>query len=123
MSEEVKFDIGDKAEALYFTVLDITTNRKHYPTKFRRVADKLQELALNIYSDVIDANSFRIDSPTQRQKRFDFQTSAITNCNKFLSLNKYSLHAQLISAATSESWTNLAHDVKYMTLAWRKNQT
>lgn len=120
MSEEVKFDIGDKAEALYFSVFDLTTSRQHYPVKFRRLADTLQKYALNIHSDVMDANSFRNDSPSQRQKRFDYQTSAITHCNKFLSLVKYSLHAHLISAATCETWTSLTHDVKYMTLAWRK---
>lgn len=121
MSGEVKFDIGDKAEELYFSVFDLTTNRQHYPTKFRRMADRLQDYALGIHSDVMDANSFRTDTASQRSKRFDFQTSAITKCNKFLSLTKYSLHAHLISAATSEKWTNLAHDIKYMTLAWRKS--
>jgi|P1105metagenome_2_1110788.scaffolds.fasta_scaffold00162_57 hypothetical protein len=120
MSEEVKFDIGDKAEELLFSVFDLTTSRQHYPVKFRRLADQLQTYALNIHSNVMDANSFRTDSSSQRQKRFDFQTSAVTNCNKFLSLVKYSLHAHLISAATGESWSALAHDVKYMTLAWRK---
>lgn len=121
MSSEVKFDIGDKAEELYFSVFDLTTNREHYPTKFRRLADQLQKYALGIHSDVMDANSFRTDTVSQRNKRFDFQTSAITKCNKFLSLTKYSLHAHLISAAIGETWTNLAHDVKFMTLAWRKS--
>lgn len=58
MNDEVKFDIGDKAEALYFSVFDLTTNHQHYPTKFRRIADQLQQYALGIHSDVMDANSF-----------------------------------------------------------------
>ena len=89
--------------------------------KFRRMADRLQEYALDIHSDVMDANSFPSDSAKHKQMRYDLQTSAITKCNKFLSLTKYSLHAHLISAATSEAWTNLAHDIKFMTLAWRKS--
>ena len=120
MNDDIRFKIGDKAEKLYFTVFDLTTNRKNYPIKFRRLADKLQEYALDIHSDVIDANSFKADSATHKQKRYDLQTSAITKCNKFASLIKYSLHAHLISAATSEKWTNLVHDIKYMTLSWRK---
>lgn len=120
MSDGVKFDIGDKAEKLYFSVFDLTTNRSHYPVKFRRMADRLQEYALDIHSDLLDANSYTQDTPMHKQARFDLKTSAITKCNKFLSLTKYSLHAHLISAATSEEWTNLAHDIKYMTLAWRK---
>ena len=120
MSSELNFEIGNKAEKLYFSVFDITTNRKHYPVKFRRLADKLQEIALDIYSDVLDANSIKVGSQYQN-KRYELQTSAITKCNKMASLIKYSLHAELISTATSEAWINLIHDIKYMTLAWRKS--
>ena len=118
--EEQKFEIGSKAEQLYFKVFDATTNRQHYPVRFRRLADKLQEVSLEIYSDLMDANSFKTDTIQHRTARFDLQTKAITKCNKFLSLTKYSLHAKLISFATSEEWTQLAHDVKFMSLAWRK---
>lgn len=120
MSDETKFEIGNKAELLYYSVFDLTTNRQHYPVKFRRLADKLQEYALDIHGDVLDANAYPTDSYEHKQKRWDLQTSAITKCNKFLSLTKYSLHAHLISAATSEKWVALAHDVKFMTLRWRK---
>lgn len=120
MNDETKFEIGNKAELLYYSVFDLTTNRQHYPVKFRRLADKLQEYALDIHSDILDANSFHNNSIEHRQKRWDLQTSAITKCNKFLSLTKYSLHANLISAATSEKWAELAHDVKFMALRWRK---
>lgn len=121
MSDGVRFEIGDKSEKLYFSIFDLTTNRSHYPVKFRRMADKLQEYALDIHSNLLDANSYPTDSYKHKRERYDLQTKAITNCNKILSLIKYSLHAQLISAATSEEWTNLVHDIKYMTLAWRKS--
>lgn len=120
MSDERKFEIGEKSEQLYFKVFDLTTNRQHYPVKFRRMADKMQEYALEIHSDILDANSYTSGSPAHKQKRYDLQTCAITKCNKFLSLTKYCLHAHLISFATCEEWTNLVHDIKYMTLAWRK---
>jgi len=120
MGETIKFEIGNKTEKLFFSVFDITTNRSHYPVKFRRLADRLQEYALDIHSNVLDANAFKADTPQHKAKRYELQTSAITKCNKFLSLTKYSLHAQLISFATSEEWTNLVHDIKYMALAWRK---
>ena len=37
MSEEIKFEIGNKAEQLLFSVFDITTNRNHYIVRFRRL--------------------------------------------------------------------------------------
>ena len=121
MAEETRFNLADKAEKLYFEVFDITTNRDHYPVKYRRMADRLQEYALDIHSDIMDANAFQSDTLQHKAKRFDLQTNAITKCNKFLSLVKYSLHAKLISFAKSEEWTKIAHDIKNMALAWRKN--
>lgn len=120
MSEETKFLIGEKAEILYTEVFDLTTNRQHYPVKFRRLADKLQEYALDIHSDIMDANSYPTDTSNHKQKRYDLQTSAITKCNKLASLVKYSLHAHLISFSTSEKLIALIHDVKFMAFAWRK---
>ena len=117
---ETKFELADKAEALYFSVFDITTSRNHYPVRFQRLASRLQECALDIHSNILDANAFKSDSALHRAKRFDLQTSAITLCNKFMSLTKYSLQANLISSATSEKWAALVHDIKCMTLAWRK---
>ena len=119
MSEST-FQLVDKAEQLVFAVLDITTNRSHYPVKFRRLSDRLQEYVLNIQSSVIDANSIKPDTEFRKARRFELQTQAIAGCNKFLSLTKYSLHAKLISSSTSEVWTGLAHDIKFMALAWRK---
>ena len=31
MSDETKFEIGNKAELLYYSIFDLTTNRQHYP--------------------------------------------------------------------------------------------
>lgn len=121
--DEQKFEIANKAEKLYFSVFDYTTNRQHYPVRFRRLGDRLQEYALDIHSDLLDANSFTADTIQHKAKRYELKTSAITKCNKFLSLTKYSLHAHLISFATSEAWTELVNDIKFMTLAWRKNCT
>ena len=116
MSKSSVFDLGVKAEQLYFNIFDITTSRDHYPVRHRRLADKLQEYALEIHSNIIDANSLKNDNP----QRFVLQTSVISTCDKLLSLTKYSVYAKLISFATSEKWTGLIHDIKYMTLAWRK---
>ena len=119
-NDNIKFEIGDRAEKLYFDVFDLTTNRSSYPVKFRKLSDRLQEYSLDIYSDLLDANAYKSDTIQNKQKRFDLQTSAITKCNKLASLVKYSLHAHLISVATSERWISLIHDIKYMSLAWRK---
>lgn len=79
MSEEVRFEIGNKAEQLYFSVFDITTIRQHYPVRYRRIADKLQEISLNIYGYLLDANSYVPDSEGHGAKRIEKQTF-LPNC-------------------------------------------
>jgi len=120
MSDESRFEIGNKAEQLYFSVFDLTTNRSHYPTKFRRMADELQKCALTIHDNLLSANSIKPDTLQRKTKRYDLQIEAVAQCNRVLSLAKYSMHKNLISSATGEQWTELAHDIKFMTLAWSK---
>lgn len=115
------FEIGVKAEALYFEVFDRTTSRDHYPVRFRRLSDRIQECALNIYCNAVDANAVRSDTVRGKERAYELKTAVVSDCNKLLSLTKYSMAKKLISAATGESWTELIHDVKFMTLAWRKN--
>lgn len=114
MTDEKRFAIGDKAEKLYFKVFDVTTDRKHYPIKYNRLVKRLQDTSLDIYGFLTDANS------SEKQERYKLQTQGITRCNQLASLLKYSLHAKLISAATCEELIDLVHDVKFMSLAWRK---
>lgn len=101
------------------SVLDITTSKSHYPVRFRRLSDKLQESALDIYCLSEDANGIKTDTQKRKDTRFDLQTSVISCCNKFQKLAEYSLHAKLISESTSDLWSSLATDIKYMTLAAR----
>lgn len=113
--------IASKAEELLFAVFDQTTNRNHYPVKYRRLADCLQDCVLKIQSNILDANELRTDIQAHSTRRYALQTNVVSKCNQFLSLTKYSMKASLISAATGEKLTQLAHDIKYMTLAWRKS--
>ena len=121
MGEPEKFEIVDKAEKLMYHVLDMTTNRKNYPVKYRRVADHLQLFGINLVSYIVSANTIWSSTAESKRRKAELQTQAIAELDKFLLLAKYSLHANLISAATAEKWTALAHDVKYMTIAWRKS--
>lgn len=118
---EDKFQIGVKAEKLYYDVFDITTNRNHYPVKFRRLSDKLQEYALNIYCNSIDANTTPANNERNKCVRFNLKTSVISDCVKLQSLTQYSLHKNLISAATSERWVGLISEIRRMTFSWRKS--
>lgn len=87
---EQSFELAKKSEELYFSIFDITTNRDHYPVRHQRLSARLQDYALDIHGDILDANAYRADTPAQKMKRYEFQTKAITDCNKLMSLVKYS---------------------------------
>ena len=120
---EKTFNIGIKAEALFASVFDATTSRNHYPVRFKRLADRMQDCVSNIYCDAIDANEMPINTQSRKDAKFDLQTRVISNCKKMLMLSKYSLEKKMISGATCELWTGLIMDIKYMTLAWRSKNT
>ena len=113
------FVIGDKAKELMTNILDITTSRNHYPVRYKRVSDKLQECALNIYCFANDANGIVANSQTRKDRKYDLQTDVVTNCDKLLAFIEYSLYAHLIGGTTCEKWIGLVKDIKYMTLSWR----
>ena len=113
------FTIGEKAKELMTSILDITTSRSHYPIKFKRVSDRLQECALNIYCLSVDANGIVANTQGRKDKKYDLQTEIVTNCDKLLSFAEYSLNTHMISGSICEKWTGLAKDIKFMTLSWR----
>ena len=120
---EKRFLIGDKACELMTSVLDITTSKSHYPVRFRRLSDRLQECAIDIYCFSEDANGVKTDTQKRVEARYDLQTKVISCCNKFQKLAEYSLHAKLIGGTTCDKWSSLATDIKYMTLAARSKLT
>jgi hypothetical protein len=120
MSKENSFQIGNKAETLYNEIFDITTSKKHMPVRFVRLAHRMEDYALEIHSNVYDANALRADISAHKQKRFSLQTSAIANCDKLESLITYTRRKELISDSVCEKVVALISDIRNMTLSWRK---
>ena len=113
------FTISDKAKELFVCVFDSTTSRNHYPVRFKRLADRMQEFVLDIYCNVTDANSIQANTQNRKDKRYDLQTHVIADCDKILTLVEYSYCKHMISGKTCEIWSGLIKDIKYMTLSWR----
>lgn len=115
-----EFKIGKKAEIVITYTLDVTTNRKSFPVKYRRIVDRMQIYAFEIFDNVMDANE--CDVRTDALERRRLQTRAISICNRLLVLINYCLAKNLISSATCEAWTEHVCNVKYMTLHWRTRE-
>lgn len=76
-------------------------------------------MSMDIYEFLIDANRLNVNS--EKEKRFQLQTRAITSCDKLSCLVEMSMNLRIIDSGRSEYWQGLINDVKYMTFSWRKN--
>lgn len=107
-----------KAIKLMEDSIRITSNRKRYPVKYIQIIKRIQNTAIDIYEQLIDANRLKLDA--NKTERFMLQTKAITSCDKLSCYVEISLRLELIGIGVVEKWQKEINDVKYMAIAWRK---
>lgn len=96
----------------------VTSNRKRYPVKYIQLIKRIQNMSMDIYELLIDAN--RLNVITSKETRQQLQTKAITTCDKLSSFIEMSMNLKIIGSDTVCTWQKLVTDVKYMTIAWRE---
>ncbi len=117
-AKEKEMQVIIKAKELSFYTLEITSNCKTFPKKFRfTLVDRMQRKSFDIYERLLEANRARVEN---KILRYDLQTNAITYCEELLFYIESSLRLNLITPKRAEYWSGLVSDVKHMTLAWRK---
>lgn len=117
-SKEKEMQVIIKAKELSFYTLEITSNCKTYPKKFRfTLVDRMQRKSFDIYERLLEANRVRIEN---KVLRYDLQSNAITYCEELLYYIEMSMRLNIITPKRAEYWSSLVSDVKHMTLAWRK---
>ena len=112
-----KLDVIIKAIELMEYTIRITSNRKRYPIKYIQIIKRIQNISMDIYEFLIDAN--RLNLSTSKLDRLELQTKAITSCDKLSCLVEMSMNLSIIGSDTVVNWQKLIEDVKYMTIAWR----
>lgn len=113
--------VSVKAQELMVHTYKLTSNCDRYPKKYRHsLADRMQLLSMDVYEALIRAN--RTSNITNKNKRCDYITEAITNCDFLLKYIELSMELKLLNARSSQYWSGLASDVKHMALAWRKRE-
>ncbi len=119
MADE-KLDVIVKAIELYDHTLTITSNRKKYPAKYRVLVERTQNVCIDIYEFLMEANRKRLDNPEERIERRKLQTNAITYCDQLNLHIEVAKNHNLISMKSCDYWSKLVCDVKHMAIAWRK---
>ena len=110
-----------KAKELAVHTFKLTSNTERYPKKYRHsLVDRMQLKSLDIYETLMEAN--RINNVRHRQERCECITKAITYCDELLFFIELSMNLGLLADKSAAYWSGLAHDVKYMSIAWRTKE-
>ena len=73
---------------------------------------------MDIYESLLEAN--RTLLPQEMALRRNLQTKAITSCDELCFYIELSKELGLLETGSVAYWSKLTNDVKYMTIAWRK---
>ena len=110
-----------KAKELTVHSFKLTSNCNRYPKKYRHsLVDRIQIKSMEIYETLLEAN--RISNVTHNRERCEAITKAITYCDELLFYIELSMNLGLLADNSAEYWSKMAHDVKYMSIAWRTKE-
>lgn len=107
-----------KATELMEYTFTVTSNRKRYPVKYIQLIKRIQNLSMDIYEYLFDAN--RLDINTEKTARLRLQTKVVSTCDKLSKFIEMSMKLNLIGSDSVNKWQGIVNDVKYMTIAWRE---
>ena len=110
-----------KAKELAVHTFKITSNCDRYPKKYRHsLVDKIQNKSIDIFEALFEAN--RISNITDRQRRCETITKAITYCDELQFLIELSMELKLLADKSAAYWSAMVTDVKRMSIAWRTKE-
>lgn len=120
MEESKDLQVIIKAMQLAEHTFRLTSNPNRYPKKYRfSLVDRMNLKAMDIYESLMEAN--RTDIKDYKRDRLELQTRAITYCDQLLFYIELSKKLDIINSKSMEYWSKMVSDIKYMTIAWRKN--
>ena len=120
MAESKDLQVITKAMQLAEHTFRLTSNPNRYPKKYRfSLVDRMNLKAMDIYESLMEAN--RTDIRDYKRDRLELQTKAITYCDQLLFYIELSKKLDIINIKSMEYWSKMVTDIKFMTLAWRKN--
>lgn len=113
------YDILQKAKEIAGYVLKITHNEKNFPKRYRfSVTNKLQEKAMDIIANLIEAYEIYPNSQAEFDERLSRMKVARAEIRSLLALTEVAATAFEIKASTFEYLTRQLMDLKKHLTAW-----
>lgn len=119
--EPSEFNVIVKAKDLVKHTFTITNSTERFPKKYRfTLVNRIQDKAIEIYECAIEANELDLRDAHEFRERQKLQATALTYCKELLFFIELSQEMGFISMSSSEYWSKMALEVKYMITAWKK---
>lgn len=113
------YDILQETKEIAGYVLRITQNEKHFPKRYRfSVTNKLQEKAMDIIANLIEAYEIYPNSQAEFDERLSRMKVARAEIRSLLTLTEVAATAFEIKASTFEYLTRQLMDLKKHLTAW-----
>ena len=119
--EPSEFNVIVKAKDLVKHTFTITNSTERFPKKYRfTLVNRIQDKAVDIYECALEANELNLNDAKEFKERQRLQAKARTYCKELLFFIELSQEMGFISMSSSEYWSKMALEVKYMITAWKK---
>lgn len=116
MHKKKKMTVEVKAEELANYTITVTDNDKYFPKRRQfTFVDRMQNLAMNIYSDIREANEL----PVGERKKL--QNKALSDLRRLETFIELSYQRKFINDKQCLHWGALCSDVKNLTFAWQNS--
>ena len=118
--KENRLEVVMQARALAAYTLKITSNRNVFtPDYDEAVKSKIQDSALTIFLNLMDANNIRVDDNVERWKERDkLQKDAATACNTLLNLIYLAQTVYHLRASRIKYWSESVLSVRGLIRKW-----
>lgn len=110
-----------KAKDLAKYTINMTENNKRFPKKYRfTFVNRMQNISLDIYELINEANELNTNDPVALQDRLKLQNLAITKCKTLLFLISLCLENKNIGLddRQAQAWAKYVLNVKNMAVSW-----
>ena len=118
--KENRLEVVMQARALAAYTLKITSNQNVFiPDYDEAVKSKIQDSALTIFLNLMDANNIRVDDNVEKWKERDkLQKDAATACNTLLNLIYLAQTVYHLRASRIKYWSELVLSVRGLIRKW-----
>lgn len=114
------FEVITAAEALVKYTIEITTNEKNFPKRYRWcLTNKIVENATSMFADLSSANNIKVSTKEDKALRRAYQVRALAEIGAMIALMQVAYDVFHVDADRAEYWTRLVKQEMSLIRNWR----